>query len=1174
MVLAAVGALLQREGRITYWALKRTFGFDDAFLEGLREELVLAKQVASDEDGKVLVWRDGAQLAVQSDAEPPQHFTAFGTSVVSSSAPAVLPPLVTRTDTPKDPPGLTHPNGPDASVPAVATPVLEAERRQLTVMFCDRVGSTALSGQLDPEDLREVVRAYQETAAEAIARFEGHIAQYLGDGLLVYFGYPRAHEDDAQRAVYTGLKIIDAMGTLNESLESDKGIRLAVRLGIHTGLVVVGEMGGGDRHEQLALGETPNIAARLEGLADPDTIVISAATAQLVQNTFALEEEEIHSLKGVAEPMSVSRVIGPIEEQQVEDETTPESIVFLVGRDEEVGLLRRRWEQAKEGLGQVVLLNGEAGIGKTTLVDTLRATVHNEGCTRITLRCSPYHQNSALYPIIEHLQSLLNWQQETSSTARLNNLEQHVRSVSLPTEETVPLFAEMLSLPVLDGQYPALNLDPQQRKQRTQDALVGWLPNEAERQPLLVMWEDLHWADPSTLEILALVIDQTPTVQMINVLTYRPEFIPPWPMRSHMTPLTLNRLERLQVEALILHLAAGKLLPPDVIQHVVEKTDGVPLFVEELTKMVLESDLLRHDNGQYELVGPLSELSIPSTLHDSLMARLDRLPEVREVAQLGAVLGREFTFEVLRAVTTIEDSVLQDRLAQLVETELLYQRGRPPRATYIFKHALIQDTAYASLLRSTRQHYHQQIAQIFEQQFPEIVETQPEVVAHHYTEGGEVEKAVAAWQKAGQQAAQQSANTEAVRHLTMALDLLQKLPETSDHLQLELQIQLDLTGPLISTSGYLAAEVGHAYTRARTLCQQVGDKHQLATILFGLHRFYALRVELQTAREMAEEGLKLAQGNQDPLLLLPAHTSLGAAVLWQGEYQLAREHFEQAVAIYDPDLHGSLAILYGEDLRVNIGCFGAWALWYLGYPDQARWQSQTALAIAQESAHPLSLAHALNWTAWLHQLFREDEICQEQAAEVIAVADEHGLTYDSAMGIILRGWARASLGYGEEGVQQIKQGLTTFRTTQIELHQPYFLALLVEAYGQVGQPEEGLIVLAEAIERVDRTRHRMHEAELYRLTGVLMLQQAQIKSLGSNMDKEAEENFQHAIALAQRQNAKSLELRAAMDLARLWQQQSKTAEAHQMLAEVYNWFTEGFDTKDLQEAKILLRELE
>ena len=498
MVLAAVGALLQREGRITYWALKQTFGFDDAFLEGIREELVLAKQVASDEDGKVLVWRDGAQLAIQSDAEPPQHFTAFGTSVVSSSAPAVLPPLTTKTDTPINQPSASYPNSQAASAPpapVVPTPTAVAERRQLTVMFCDLVGSTALSGQLDPEDLREVVRAYQETAAEVIARFEGHIAQYLGDGLLVYFGYPSAHEDDAQRAVRAALEIIEALQNLNVQMKptlAAAGTSLQVRVGIHTGLVVVGEMGGGDRHEQLALGETPNIAARLEGLAVPDTIIIGAATAHLIQGAFTLEEIGTHSLKGVADPMAVFRVVGPVEKHRGEEEAAPESTIFLVGRDEEVGLLRRRWEQAKEGLGQVVLLNGEAGIGKTTLVDTLRATVHNEGCTRITLRCSPYHQNSALYPIIEHLQSLLNWQQETSSTARLNNLEQHVRSVSLPTEETVPLFAEMLSLPVLDGQYPALNLDPQQRKQRTQDALVGWLLNEAERRPLLVMWEDLH----------------------------------------------------------------------------------------------------------------------------------------------------------------------------------------------------------------------------------------------------------------------------------------------------------------------------------------------------------------------------------------------------------------------------------------------------------------------------------------------------------------------------------------------------------------------------------------------------------------------------------------------------------------------------------------------------------
>ena len=604
------------------------------------------------------------------------------------------------------------------------------------MLFCDLVGSTQLSGQLDPEDLRAVVRAYQEAAAEVIQRYEGHIAQYLGDGLLVYFGYPTAHEDDARRAVHTGLGIVEAMGTLNSRLQAEYGVALAVRLGIHTGPVVVGVMGGGARHEHLALGETPNIAARLEGLAAPNTVVISAVTAQLVQRAFVLEALSIQALKGVAAPMEVWRVVGPLETLREAAMPAPEDVAPLVGRDEELGLIVRRWEQSKAGQGQVVLISGEAGIGKSSLVDTLRARVRREGLTRVAMRCSPYHTNSALYPVIAHVQQALRFERHDTAAEKLAKLEQALQPLRLPLHEVVPLMAELLAVPLPDGRYPPLHLTPLQQRQQTYDALVAWMLEEAERQPVLMVWEDLHWADPSTLELLGLYIDQAPTAPLFHLLTFRPEFVPPWPTRSHMTPLTLHRLERPQAEALIARLAHGKTLPVEVVEHIVSKTDGVPLFIEELTKMLLESALLREEADHYALTGPLAAVTIPTTLYDSLMARLDRLPTVREVAQLGAVLGREFAYELLQALMTMEEATLQHGLTQLVDAELLYQRGRPPRARYIFKHALIQDAAYTSLLKSTRQQYHQQIAQLLEARFPETVAAEPELLAHHYTEAG------------------------------------------------------------------------------------------------------------------------------------------------------------------------------------------------------------------------------------------------------------------------------------------------------------------------------------------------------------------------------------------------------------------------------------------------------
>ena len=1159
-LLTQVIGRLVLEGRVTYRALQREFDLDDALLADLREELIVAKRLAIDEDGKVLVWREWARLVAHSDADSLQSFTAFGTGVLSTASQAALLPVETQAVLPDQ--RVEHTDGPAVTPAAVTVNTPEAERRQLTVMFCDLVGSTALSGQLDPEDLREVVRAYQETAAEVIARFEGHIAQYLGDGLLVYFGYPRAHEDDAQRAVRTGLEIIETIQTLNTRLEPDKGVRLAVRLGIHTGLVVVGEMGGGGRHEQLALGETPNIAARLEGLAEPNAVVISAATARLVQGLFSLEDLGPQSLKGVAKPIAVSRVLGPVEEQPAADEASSDQPVFLVGRDEEVGLLRRRWEQSKEGMGQVVLISGEAGIGKTSLVDTLRFTAPREGSARITLRCSAYYQNSALYPILEHLQTLLSGQPETSAEAQLDNLEELFKAGSLSVEESIPLFADLLSLPIPEGRYPPLNLSPQQHKLHTQDALVAWLIEEAEREHVLITWEDLQWADPSTLEILGLVIDQTPTIRMLNVLTHRPEFIPPWPMRSHMTPLTLNRLERLQAEALITHCAGSKVLPSDVIQHVVEKTDGVPLFVEELIKMILESDLLQQVDGQYELTGPLSALAIPSTLQDSLMARLDRLPEVRALAQLGAVLGREFAFEVVRAVTTEEDAVLQGRLTQLVEAELLYQRGRPPRAKYIFKHALLQDAAYTSLLRSTRQQYHQQIAQLFEQQFPEIVETQPEVVAHHYSEAGLNEQAIVYWQRAGERAVQRSAYMEAINHLTKGLELIETLPDTPERIQQELTVQVTLGSSLLAIKGFAAPDLEKAYTRARELSQQVGDAHQLSAVLFTLHRLYAIRADMQGSREMAEECMRIAQSNQDPTLLLTAHATLGAAALWLGEYTAALEHFEQGMALYNSQQHRSLAFLFGEDPSVACGSFAAWVLWYLGYPDQAREKTAAALISAQERSYPPDLAWGLLRAAWLHQYRGEGQAAQEQAESAISLSTDHGFPFFLAVGTFLRGWALAEQEKVEDGLAQMYQGLAAFQETGTELMRPYLLAVLAETQRKVGQPQEGLRQLAPALTSIEETGEYWSAAELYRLKGELLL--------GVGEHEEAEASFSQALDIARRQEAKSWELRAATSLAHLWQQQGKIAEARGVLAPVYEWFTEGFETKDLKDAKELL----
>ena len=1041
----------------------------------------------------------------------------------------------------------------------------EAERRQLTVLFCDLVGSTQLSGQLDPEDLRAVVRAYQEAAAAVIQQYAGHIAQYLGDGLLVYFGYPTAHEDDARRAVHTGLGIVDAIATLNTHLMGQYAVQLAVRLGIHTGPVVVGVMGGGGRHEHLALGETPNIAARLEGLAPSNAVVISAVTARLVRGAFALEDMGTHTLRGIAEPMTITRVRGLLPTPSPDEEFVARTVPVLVGREEESGLLRRRWNQSQAGLGQVVFVSGEAGIGKSALVEGLRAQVRAEGLPRIAFRCSPYHTASAFYPVITHLEHVWQFAPDDAPATRLMKVEAGLRPFDWPLAEVVPLFAGLLAVPLLAERYAPLTWTPQHQKQQTLDMLVAWLAAQAERQPVLAVWEDLHWADPTTLEMLGLVIEQAPTVPMLHVLTSRPTFGPPWPPRSHLTSLVLNRLERRQVEALIAQRVGGKALPAEVIQHIVTKTDGVPLYIEELTKMLLVSPLLREEGDQHVLTGPLRTATIPDTLQDALMARLDQLAVAKEVAQLGAVLGREFTYDVVQAISHRDEDTLQAGLRQLVAAELLYQRGRPPRARYVFKHALIQDAAYASLLKSTRQQVHERIARVLEAQFPEMVATQPELLAHHLTEAGHPARAVGYWQRAGERAVARSANLEAISHLKTGLAVLQTLPETTERIQQELLLQTTLGPALMNTKGFAAPEAEHAYARARALCQSVGDTPQLFSVLRGLWQFYNGRGAYQTAREVGEQCLQLAHQGDDTARLLEAHHTLWTTHFLTGELPLARTHMEQGLALLDPEQSRALAVTYGHDPGVCCRGGAAVVLWLLGYPDQALRQLHAAHALAQEVAHPPSLAFARMLTAIAYQLRREADAAHGQAEALIALATEQGFTLFLAIGGIVRGATQTALGQRGEQIGQIRRHLAAVRETGSAVWEPYFLGLLADLYAQDGQVEAGLATLDEAL-AAQATGQRLVEAELYRLRGSLVLQMGRPQA-------EVETWLRRALDVARRQEAKSLELRAAMSLSRLRQQQGKRKEAHDLLAEVYAWFTEGFDTADLQEAKALLEEL-
>jgi class 3 adenylate cyclase/predicted ATPase len=1135
-VLAQVIDLLAREKRLAYRALKLRFHLDDAYLAGLKEEIIDAKRLAVDEEGRVLVWTGDA------GALPPPIPPALQT-VHQPHALLAAPLQAASVD--------TAPHRP------------EAERRQITVMFCDVVDSTTLSSQLDPEDYREVIRAYQVTCAEVIQRFAGHIAQYLGDGLLVYFGYPQAHEDDAQRAVRTALGMVEALGTLNTGLEQDKGLRLAVRVGIHTGVVVVGEVGAGSRQEHLALGDTPNIAARLQGYAAPDTVVISAATHQLIQGYFLLHDCGTQTLRGVATPLRVYRVLGESGVQSRLDIAATRGLTPLVGREHEVGVLLECWAQVKEGMGHVVLVSGEAGIGKSRLVQVLKDRVAHTVHTRMECRCVPQYQHSALHPVVGHLARLLALSRDDLPLEKLRKLEEALAQHALPLPEMVPLVAGLLSIP-LPARYPPLTLTPQRQRQKTLEALLAWLLAEAIRHPVLFIVEDLHWGDPSTLEFLSLVVEQVPAARLCALFTYRPEFQPPWLHRSHVTPLTLQRLSRPEVERLSVAVAGGKALPTEVIQQVVRKTDGVPLFVEELTKMVLETNLLREHEGHYELVGPLPPLAIPTTLHDSLMARLDRLAPVKMVAQLGATIGRQFSYELFRAVSPLDEPTLQQGLRQLIEAELVYQQGTPPQATYTFKHALIQDAAYQSLLRSTRQQYHKRIAQVLVEQFPETAETQPELLAHHYTEAGRTEQAISYWQRAGQQARQRSANPEAVQHLTMGLALLATLPETPERDQQELNLQIALGPALVAAKGRAAPEVEQVYARALELCRQVGETPQLFPTLRGLCRFYQGRGALPTARALGEQLLRLAQREDVPTPRLEAHEALGSTLFYLGDYAAAQTHLEQGVVLTDPMAQRAQALRH--DVVPGVRCLAivAWALWCLGYPAQAVQRSQEALALAQTLAHPQSLVFAQYFAAFLHHRRREAPEVQMQVDALLPLATAQEFPLYVGLGTCLRGWAAAVQGESMAGLAQMHQGMAAVLATGQTLTQPLCLVLLAEAAGHAGQVEEGLHLLAEALAALEASGRGDLLAEAYRLQGELLLRQAAPDAA------QAEACCQQALAIARRQQAKSWELRAATSLARLWQQQGKRAEAHQLLAEVYGWFTEGFDTADLQEARALL----
>jgi len=1031
------------------------------------------------------------------------------------------------------------------------------------VMFSDLVGSTALSARMDPEDLREVISAYQKCVAETVRRFGGFVAKYMGDGVLVYFGYPQAHEDDAEQAVRAGLELIAAVAGLKTR------DALQTRIGIATGLVVVGDLiGSGAAQEQAIVGETPNLAARLQGVAQPNMVVIGESTRRLLGNLFELEDLGAEELKGIAGPtrawaaLRASSAVGRFEALHAS------GLTDLVGREEEFELLLRRWARAKRGEGQVVLLSGEAGIGKSRLTAALLERLAGEPHTRLRYFCSSQNTDSAFYPIIGQMERAAGLAYDDTLHTKLDKLDAVLAQTSTSIQDAA-LFAEMLSLPN-DGRYPALDLAPELRRQKTLEALTSQLAELARRQPVLMIFEDAHWVDPTSLEVFGRTVDRIKTLPTLLTVTFRPEFNAPWAGQSHVTSLMLNRLGEREAVAIITRLVGNKELPADVMAEIVERTDGIPLFVEEMTKAVLEAEGESEARRTAATV-PSPALSVPASLHASLMARLDRLGPAKEVAQIGAAIGREFSHALLAAVMRKPETELDAALDRLTVAGLLFRQGIPPHATYLFKHALVQDAAYGTLLREPRRALHTRIAEALEGQFAEITESQPELLAHHCTEAGLIEKAAVLWGKAGQRSLERSALVEAAEQLTRALGQIATLPGTPALRREQIKLQVALLMPLMQLKGYAAPETKAALEQARRLIEQAEalgepaeDPLLFFSVLSGFWTASFIAFDGDVLRELAAQFLALAEKQGGIVPLMIGHRHLGISLAFRGNLAEGRAHLDRAITLYKPAEPRPRVTRWGQDVRVTTLYQRSVVLWLLGQPEAALADADQALSGAREVSHAATLMNTLSWQVMTLLLCRNDAAANAIADELVALADEKVSLYWKAAGMVAKGCVLAVTGKAADAVQMITSGLIAFRSTGATVSIPFSLTCLARAYAELNQFDDAWRCISEATTAMETTRERWFEAEVHRVAGEIAL-------LSSEPDAaKAEAYFERALAIAREQQAKSWELRAAMSMGRLWRDQGKRDEARELLAPVYGWFTEGFDTLDLKEARALV----
>jgi class 3 adenylate cyclase/tetratricopeptide (TPR) repeat protein/ABC-type transport system involved in cytochrome c biogenesis ATPase subunit len=1050
-----------------------------------------------------------------------------------------------------------------APVQTATQPALrnEAERRHLTVMICDLVGSTALSARLDPEDMRAVIDAYHAACARITRSYDGFLAEFRGDGILAYFGYPVAHEDDAERTVRAGLDIIAAVARL-ETLAAEP---LAVRIGIATGVVVIGDLSReGALREHAVVGDTPNLAARLQALAAPGTVVVAASTRRLLGDLFHLRDLGRHEVKGLAEPVAAWAVEGVSDSESRFEAVRAAALTGLIGRENEIDFLMERQRLAWKGDGQVVLISGEPGIGKSRLAAALADHIASEPHTRLRYQCSPYHTNSTLHPFITQLERAAGFKADDTTEQRLDKLEALLAMGASRIEDVAPLFAELLSIP-FGQRYPPLALSPTQQRRRTLAALLNQFEGLARRQPILLVFEDAQWADATSLELLDLTVERVRQLPVLALFTMRSEFEPPWVGLPNVGTLTLGRLERNDVESMVARVTGGRGLPAEVMKQIVAKTDGNPLFVEELTKAVLEAGILVEDAEGYRLDGPLQPLAIPATLQDSLMSRLDRLAPVREIGQIGAAIGRDFSYSLLRAVAGRDETALTHALAQLEQAELVFRRGEPPEAVYSFKHALVRDAAYESLLKSRRQQLHGQIARALEERFADIVASQPEIAAHHFTEAGLVERAVDYWLKAGQHAARRSANAEALNHLARGLELLPNIDDPTLRNKSELLLQTSLGHSLRATKGWSVESVKRAYTRALQLCKESGfDEHTLPAV-FGLWTWNFLRAALGEAQALAENLVSTAANADDSVFKVLAHEALGFTLFARGKFAAAHAALERSISMCEDSKAAAYLDLSAQDPRVHVRLYDGMALWLLGYPDQALRICAEARRYADKSQHPFSEAMARTISLRVHQFRGESAVVAREATAAIELCKEHGFVHYLAMAMILSGWASAQQGEFNKGIAEILSGLEQERATDALLLESYTLGLLADACMKNERYGQALEFLDQARSRLDEeSSERFYAAEIYRLLG-----ETHVRSR-RDLD-QAEQFLCKGLEVAREQKAKSLELKVCMSMHDLYELRHDAGKYRSQLGEIYGFFNEGFDTTDLVRARAKLK---